>query len=117
MASRISKGQPLSILQPTENDLLAHVLDAAKLFRWHRAHFRPARTMQGWRTAVQGDGEGFPDLTLCRPPRLIFAELKSATGKVSDKQQEWLTLLAQIPGVETHLWRPKDLDEIVRTLR
>jgi len=117
IASRIAKGLSLASLQPTEDDLLAYVLDLSKLFGWQRAHFRPARTGHGWRTAVSGDGAGFPDLALCRPPRLVFAELKSATGKLSHHQQHWLTLLAEIPGVEVFLWRPKDLDDIVRTLR
>jgi hypothetical protein len=60
---------------------------------------------------------GWPDLALCRPPRLLLVELKSERGKVTEAQQKWLTMLAQCPGVEVKLWRPGQLDEIVRCLR
>jgi hypothetical protein len=60
---------------------------------------------------------GFPDLVLVRPPRLVFAELKSERGRVTAAQQRWLDLLGQVPGVEARLWRPGDWDEIVATLR
>src|SRR5262245_20548546 len=33
--------------------------------------------------------EGYPDLTLVKPGRLIFAELKSAHGKLTRDQQRW----------------------------
>jgi hypothetical protein len=46
----------------TEAAFLRQVLDLAKLRGWRTAHFRPAQTSRGWRTAVQGDGAGFPDL-------------------------------------------------------
>jgi hypothetical protein len=90
----------------TERDLARFVADAARTFGWHRYHthrsdFSPA---------------GWPDEALCRPPRLVFAELKSDHGKVSAMQQEWLDLLALVPGVEVYLWRPSDTDNIVRIL-
>ncbi len=92
----------------TEKQLTRAVADAAKQFGWmryhtHRSDFSPA---------------GWPDEVLCRPPRLVVAELKSAKGAVSDKQQEWLDALALIPGIEVHVWRPCDLDNgtIVRVL-
>jgi VRR-NUC domain-containing protein len=71
-------------------------------YHTHRSDFSPA---------------GWPDLALCRPPRLVLAELKSEKGKVSDRQQFWLDLLGRCPGIETYLWRPSHLDEIVRILR
>ncbi len=104
----------------TEAEFQQQVLDLAKLRGWLRAHFRPGRTKSGWRTAVSGDGAGFPDLVLVRPPRLVFAELKRNGGKVSHDQLVWLTELGrcQVPNgtVETHLWRPSDWDSIVRVL-
>jgi hypothetical protein len=60
---------------------------------------------------------GWPDIALCRPPRLILAELKSATGKVSPAQDRWLDMLRQCPGVETYLWRPADIDAVAEVLR
>ena len=70
-------------------------------------HQRPARTMNGYRTAIQGH-TGFPDLVLLRPPRLVFAELKGPRGKVQHDQALWLNGLEVVPYVEQYLWRPKD---------
>jgi hypothetical protein len=57
---------------------------------------------------------GFPDRVLARD-RIIFAELKTATGRLSDSQEEWLEALARAGG-EVYLWRPDDLDEIAKVL-
>jgi len=100
----------------TEADFLRVVLEAAKLFGWRVAHFRPARTSKGWRTAVSADGQGFPDLVLVREPRVIFAELKSDKGKVADEQQEWIGLLEGCKGVETYIWRPGIWEDILAIL-
>ena len=98
-----------------ERDFQAQVVELAKLFGWRIAHFRPAPSAKGWRTPMIGH-PGWPDLVLLRPPRLILAELKS-TSKVRPEQQEWLDQLGQVPGVESHVWRPADLDLIVDLLR
>ena len=60
----------------TESELLSVVLETAALFGWRTAHFRPAMTTHGWRTAVSGDGKGFPDLVLVRGHRLLAIELE-----------------------------------------
>jgi hypothetical protein len=60
---------------------------------------------------------GFPDDVLVRPPRIIFAELKSETGKLTAAQEGWLALLRQCPGVETYVWRPSQLQEIAVILQ
>lgn len=99
----------------TEREFTSAVIELARLFGWRVAHFRPAQTARGWRTPVQGDGIGFPDLTLVRE-RLILAELKTKRGKLSEKQTEWLDAL-RAAGVECHVWRPADWDEIERRLR
>ena len=66
-------------LPETEDGFLGWIIDQAQWSGWTVAHFPPARTEQGWRTAVAADGAGFPDLTLVRD-RIIFAEVKSAAG-------------------------------------
>lgn len=91
----------------TEAALQAAVIECARLFKWRVAHFRPAQTVRGWRTPVQGDGAGFPDLVLIRGPTLMFVELKAARGKVSRDQAEWLNALEQTPAI-VHVWRPDD---------
>lgn len=102
----------------TENDLQAAVMDLAKILRWRRAHFRPAQTAKGWRTPVSGDGAGWPDLILVRPPRMVVAELKSEIGKLSPDQDAWLSDLAAC-GIDVHVWRPANLDDgsILEVLR
>ena len=55
---------------------------------------------------------GFPDLVLCNSERheLLFWELKSAKGKVSEAQQIWLDALGKIVNVEARVVRPADLE-------
>jgi hypothetical protein len=90
----------------TEAQLLEAVIDAAHFYGWRVAHFRPAKTERGWRTPVQADGKGWPDLTLVRE-RVVFAELKTARGLVSAEQEDWLAALARA-GAELYLWREGD---------
>lgn len=92
----------------SEESFLSAVLDLARLYRWRVAHFRPAQTAHGWRTAVQGDGKGFPDLVLIRGLRLVVLELKSERGKLSREQREWLDAFDGVPGVEVAEVRPAD---------
>lgn len=92
----------------SEDELLAAVIDLARLHRWRSFHARPAGTRQGPRTAVQGDGAGFPDLLLVRDARLIVAELKTGGGEFSEAQQDWLLAFAHT-AVERYIWRPIDL--------
>lgn len=90
-----------------EKDFLRQVRDLAEIFGWRVYH--PWLSIHSPR--------GFPDLALCRPPRLILAELKTRLGKVAPAQEEWLALLRECPGVESFLWRPADWDAIERILR
>lgn len=98
-----------------ESSLQDVVIAAARRRGWLCVHHRPARTEKGWRTAVQGDGKGFPDLVLVRHERIIFAELKSQRGAVSKDQRRWLDTLADT-CVEVYVWRPKDLPVILAVL-
>ena len=99
-----------------EDHLQQQVIDLARLTGWKVAHFRPAKTERGWRTPVQGDGVGFPDLILIRGQRIIAAELKSDTGRTTLEQDDWLTLF-HTAGAETYVWRPRDWDTIERLLK
>jgi hypothetical protein len=60
---------------------------------------------------------GYPDLTMWRGQRLIFAELKREKGRVSPQQVIIMDELRQLPMVEVFLWRPSHWNEIVETLR
>lgn len=90
----------------TEADLLGKVVTLANLYDWAYYHTWNSRHSTA----------GFPDLTLVRPPRLIFAELKK-TGKYPTKAQKaWLAALGECPGVEAYLWREADLQDIADIL-
>lgn len=101
----------------SEAEFTSAVIQAAQAFGWIVAHFRPAKTEKGWRTAVQGDGKGYPDLTLVHPKwrRVVIAELKAEKGKVAPEQHRWLEAFAEA-GIETHVWRPSDWDALERVL-
>jgi len=51
-----------------------------------------------------------------RPPRVLFIELKSETGKETEFQKHWRELAEKCPGVETYLWRPSGWDRIIGIL-
>lgn len=89
----------------SEDKLLANVIGAMRDLGWRVAHFRPAKTAKGWRTAVQGDGKGFPDVIACRRERMIVAELKSHRGSTTGDQDIWLSVFAKA-GAEAYVWKP-----------
>lgn len=101
----------------TESDLQSAVVDLARYAGWRVAHFRPARTKDGWRTPVAADGKGFPDLVLVGQGQVIFAELKSATGTLTAEQARWRDKLRAC-GADWRLWTPAEWDsgEIERVL-
>lgn len=100
-----------------EADFLVQILDLCHLLRWRTYHARPGRTAHGWRTAVQGDGKGWPDIFAVRGDRALAIELKTKRGALSEEQGDWLTAL-EAAGVETHIWRADmDFDEAVRVLQ
>jgi VRR-NUC domain len=103
------------VLPVTEAELQQAVIACARLFGWRVAHFRPARTSKGWRTPVQADGKGFPDLVMVRKGVLLFAELKGENGRRSPEQQAWIDALGEV-AVHNHRivgfeWRPVDWTE------
>lgn len=92
------------------------VLDLAKLYGWRRAHFRPARTVDGWRTPVEGDAKGFPDLILLRGSCIVVAELKRPGAKPSAEQTAWLEAFEAV-GAVCFVWNANDWPEVVEVLR
>ena len=99
----------------TEAEFQEQVIDLARLLGWRVAHFRAARTLRGWQTPVAGDGKGFVDLVLARD-RVMFVELKSDTGWLSEHQREWMIAL-RAAGAEVHVWKPALWPEVEATLR
>jgi len=89
----------------TEKQFDRQVVQLAKLCGWLCYHT--------WRSV--NSEAGFPDRVFVRGGRLIFAELKSDTGKETADQTTWLTAL-RATSAEVYLWRPRDFDDIQRIL-
>lgn len=94
-----------------EDQFLTAVIHLCRLRHLFVAHFRPAMSQTGrWVTAVQGDGKGYPDLTIVGPGGQMWRELKSPEGRLSPEQLEWLSRLEQ-SGADVGVWRPADLTD------
>jgi hypothetical protein len=59
-------------------------------------------------TDSRGSSAGFPDWVIAGPNGVIFAENKSATGKLRPDQITWRDQLTEA-GATWFLWRPADL--------
>jgi hypothetical protein len=88
----------------TERELQDWIVGTARLLGWRVAHFRPAWTEKGWRTAGSYDAQGWPDLCLVRD-RVVFAEVKLERGRLGPEQEVWLEALREA-GQEVYIWRP-----------
>jgi len=99
----------------TEAAFAGQVIRLAQLNGWIVAHFRPAMTKRGWRTAVSGNGKGFPDLVLLRLGIVLVVELKVGRNKLTVEQDKWLSEW-RAADVMVRVWRPEDWPEIERTL-
>lgn len=100
----------------TEAELQDGIATAAQYAGWKVMHVRPARTESGWRTAVQYDGKGWPDLFLAHPDRGVMAiECKSRRGRLTLEQSDWLDTLAAA-GVPVVVASPGNYDETITTI-
>ena len=89
----------------TEKELLSCVIQMAHVFGWKVAHFRPGLDRKGnWKTAVQGDGVGFPDLIMVRGSVIFAVELKTEKASLTNEQVDWLRRISA--GAYAHVWRP-----------
>jgi hypothetical protein len=111
------KAQTLIARSMSEQLLTGYVVKLAQALGYRVAHFRPARTAHGWRTAMQGD-VGFPDLVIAGHGRLLAAELKVIGGKLTPDQSRWLAAF-EAGGAAAYVWRPSDWlsGEVERVLR
>ena len=90
----------------TETQFLKSVVSVAEDGGWLVYHTYDSRRSQA----------GFPDLVMTKAGRTIFAELKSQKGRIKAAQQNWLDELGKTQGLEVFLWRPSDMDEVVKNL-
>ena len=90
----------------TEKAFQTAVLRLAALYRWRSYHTRDSRK----------SAAGFPDLVLVHPQRgIVYAELKSDSGKLRPEQEEWIELLTAA-GARVFVWRPDDFPAIASIL-
>ena len=101
----------------TEAQFQAMVIETAQWFDWRVFHPLTMKNAAGrYLTAFTG-ASGFPDLVLVHPKHgVIFAELKTQTGRLTNGQQLWRADL-ETAGAEYHLWRPSDFHTIEKRLR
>lgn len=96
----------------TERMFQEQIEHIARMNSWMVFHPSPHQVRPGtWRS----DGKGFPDLCLAHPMRgLVFAELKTDKGKLTDEQITWGMAIS--PFAEYHIWRPGDIVNIADRL-
>jgi hypothetical protein len=85
----------------TEAELAQNVKDLAHRLGWEVFALPIAKTRRPVKDAV-----GYPDLTLARRNTVIFMELKTEKGFVTDDQWRWGIALP-----EWHVIRPADWDD------
>ena len=101
-----------SAVKVSEAAFTRQVVELLTACGWRVYHPLPAQHRNGrWATATQGH-TGWPDIAAAHKQHgFIVAELKTATGRVSDNQKAWLHTLV-CAGVEAYVWRPADIDVI-----
>ena len=100
----------------SEAEFQRQVCDIAQLYNWMVDHTPPMRSAKG--AIFTGGLIGKTDLVLfsLKGKGIIYAELKTQTGKVSPSQAVFRNLITSNGG-EYHLWRPADLLAIVERLK
>ena len=120
--------RPQRASERPEGQLQAAVIQACRTLGYLVFHDPDARRCRGCGELFKDKRvPGFPDLVIVRPPKvgsrgpwILFVELKSAEGRISDHQKVWGTWLANAaklcPGVYYGVWRPRDLDAALKLL-
>ena len=102
--------------QESESELQQAILQLAEAHNWKAYHVVNVKRNIRNRSSI-----GFPDIVLAHATRgIIFAELKSKTGKVSADQEEWISVLhnaALVRPAESYLWRSDNWKEIERRIK
>ena len=113
----------------SEADLQRWVIQTAQTLGWRVHHSRTTKTQRRdgsvvYHTPISGDA-GFFDLVLIHLEHgIIFAELKSQSGRLSERQRSWFDVAFGAKDsfdftglLRLKLWRPSDRDDIERILK
>jgi hypothetical protein len=105
----------------TERAFQASVLAYARMMGWQAFHDNATNAPRrcsacGVTRSLPRNVAGMPDLILIRRPRIVWAELKSERGKLTDDQRAWIEELRAC-GQAVYVWRPSDWREVERVLR
>ena len=108
-------------LTQSERAFQSQVIAYARLMGWtiwHDAATNTARRCGACGTIrrTPRNAAGLPDLILVRRPRVVWAELKSERGRLTDDQRSWIEELRAC-GQACYVWRPSDWQEVERVLR
>lgn len=97
----------------SEEELLITITDALTLYGWRWHHVRRSDR------ALQMGHAGFPDVCAARKGRVLFLELKSAGGTLTEDQRSWGRELAPwlSHDVSWMVVYPQDLDVVLVLLR
>jgi hypothetical protein len=104
----------------SEKAFQREVVKLAEEAGWMVCHVFRGKTAKGeWRTNTTAPG--YPDLTMVRPGRLVFLELKMPGNTPSPAQQEWVSMLQTVATasdqvVEAYVVWPADWPAIVEVL-
>lgn len=118
-AHRKPPGTHLAGIKINEEGFTQQVIAQGQADGWKVAHFRKARIKkkgkETWVTPVAGDGKGWPDLSLARPPRFFVVELKVPPNTTSPEQDAWLDTFRAC-GIPAFIWTPDDWPTILKVL-
>jgi VRR-NUC domain-containing protein len=101
-----SKPESSPTTDVTEKQFMAAVIEMAQMLGWLIYHTHNSRRSEA----------GFPDIVCVRRDRVLFVELKTEKGRLSEEQERWLSALG-LAGAAVHCWRPSDWPAIEAALR
>jgi hypothetical protein len=98
----VTEYRQLAAKAMSEDDLTTQILELAAGLGWSLTYHVP--------DSRRVSAAGFPDWVLASPKqhRVIYAELKTETGRLTPEQRQWLDVLTD-GGHEVYIWRPRDL--------
>lgn len=99
-------GRSPGVTDVTEKQFMAAVVEMAQMLGWLVYHTRDSRHSEA----------GFPDIVCVRRDRVLFIELKTEKGRLSEEQERWLSALG-LAGAHVHCWRPSDWPAVEAALR